>query len=152
MRGIFFMGLVVLILGLAVPAPAAEEGSPAHEAAEAIRKMEQVWIDAAKKKDTGPLESMLADDWTLTNPVGQVVGKEQFIDKVKDGTFKIDTGQYTDVKVRVYGDAAVVTGRVNIQGNWGDSDVSGDYAFTDTFIKHDGKWQEVAGQVTRATE
>ena len=40
------------------------------------------------------------------------------------------------MKVRVYGDTAVVIGRLTMKGRaWKGTDVSGDYAFTDTFVK-----------------
>ena len=141
--------LIALICGL--PLARGQAGSD-EQSAQSIRKREEGWIDAARSKDTKPLEEMLADDYTLTNPSGQVVGREEFLARIKDGTFKIESGEYSNLKVRVYGDAAVVTGRVAIKGMWAESDVSGVYAFTDTFIRHAGKWQQVAGQVTRMNE
>ena len=143
--------LLVAIVGVVwcVMATAAEPGSTKDDPSDAIRKMEQGWAAAAAKKDAGPLDEMLADDYTLTTPQGQLVGKSEFVDRVKDGTFALESADYSELKVRVYSDAAVVTGRLALKGKWGDSDVTGDYAFTDTFIRHDHKWQQVAGQVTR---
>ena len=142
---------IVATVAVAVAALAADQTSD-EPTGQKLQQMEQRWAEGAKKQDVTPLEAMLADDYTLTNPVGQVVGKDEFVGKIKDGAFKIDSADYSDMKVRVYGDAAVVTGRVSIRGSWDGTDVSGNYAFTDTFVKRAGKWQEVAGQVTRVGE
>jgi len=149
MKAIFALVLLMVLAFVYAPAPAAEEGGPDQQTQEKIQKMQQEWADAARDKNTGPLEAMLADDFTHTGPGGQLMTKDDFVGHIKDGTFKIDSLEYQNLKVRVYGDAAVATGKVVLKGNWGGTDVSGDYAFTDTFIKHDGKWRQVAGQVTR---
>jgi len=51
-----------------------------------------------------------------------------------------------DLKVRVYGDAAVVTGRFTTKETLKGRDISGQYRFTDTWIKKAGRWLCVAGQ------
>ena len=147
-RNIAF-ALMLIAAAVYLPARAAEEGSPDHEAQESIEKMMHAWPEAAHEKNTGPLEEMLADDFTHTGPGGQMMTREDFVGHIKDGTFKIESLEFQNLKVRVYGDAAVATGKISLKGNWGETDVSGDYAFTDTFVKHDGKWKQVAGQVTR---
>lgn len=125
------------------------DDADSQPAQENIQKMMRAWVEAARDKNTGPLEEMLADDFTHTGPGGQSMDKDTFVGHIKDGTFKIESLEHQDVKVRVYGNAAVVTGKIALKATWSDSDVSGDYAFTDTFIKHGDKWKQVAGQVTR---
>jgi len=141
--------LFVSLVVAAVVAPAIAQSDSTSGANKEIQDLERQWPQAAKKQDVAPLQSLLADDYTLTNPVGQIVPKAVFVEKIKDGSFKIESMEYSDLKVRVYGDAAVVTGRLALKGNWEGTDVSGDYAITDTFVKLAGKWREVAGQVTR---
>jgi ketosteroid isomerase-like protein len=123
--------------------------TPNDDAAKTIEKMEQQWADAARKLDTKPLEQMLADDYTLTLSVGRVVDKESYVGKIKDGSFKIESIDYGDMKTRVYGDCAVVIGRASVKGSWDGNDIGGDYAFTDTFVKKGSAWKQVASQITR---
>jgi len=55
---------------------------------------------------------------------------------------------WTDMKVHVYGDTAIVTGLNTTKGTFKGKDTSGAYRFTDVFVKRDGRWQVVA---TRAS-
>jgi hypothetical protein len=118
------------------------------DVAKSLEKMEQQWVYPAKKMDAKPLEQMLADDYTLTISVGRVVDKDSYVGKIKDGSFKIEAIEYSDMKTRVYGECAVVIGRANVKGTWDGNDISGDYAFTDTFVKTAGGWRQVASQIT----
>jgi hypothetical protein len=55
----------------------------------------------------------------------------------------------TNMKVRVYGDAAVVTGLGTRSGvNKGAAFKDRQFLWTDTFIRKDGRWQCVATQGT----
>lgn len=47
--------------------------------------------------------------------------------------------------VHVYGDAAVVTGKASLRNaKYKGKDISGDYLFTDTWVRKGGRWQVVA--------
>ena len=52
------------------------------------------------------------------------------------------------MKVRVYGDSAVVTGITSIKGTSGGTAFAVDVQFTDTLIKRDGKWRMVASHAS----
>ena len=55
----------------------------------------------------------------------------------------------SDVKVQLYGDSAVLTGRTDIKGKEKSQDISGAYRWLRVYVKRDGRWQVVAEQVTR---
>jgi len=139
--------VTVTLLTLAVAAPL--NGQSGNSTSDELEKLERQWAASAVKQDTKLIESLWSDDFELTNPVGQVAPKSMLIDKIKDGSFKIESFEYTSMKVRSYGETGVVRGRLTIKATWEGSDVGGEYAFTDTFVKLDGKWREVASQVTR---
>jgi uncharacterized protein (TIGR02246 family) len=138
----FAVALALIMVPLA-------KGQVDESISQQLQKLERQWGPAAQKQDAGPLADLYADDYTLTNPVGQVVPKSVMVEKVKDGTFKVESVEYANMKVRTYGDTAIVIGRLTIKGAWDGNDVGGEYAFTDTFVKQGGKWREVASQVTR---
>jgi Ketosteroid isomerase homolog len=68
---------------------------------------------------------------------------------VKSGDLKIESSTNEDMKVQVHGDTAVVTYRSTDKGNYKGNDLSGQYRWTDVFVKRNGRWQIVAGQGTR---
>jgi len=136
---------VLVLVGCVAPLRAASSDDVSKE----LQAAEQKWVAGAIKQDVSAMEALFSDDYTMTNPVGQVVPGKVLIGKVKDGSFKLESLDYSNMKVRAYGNAAVVTGKLTCKGNWEGNDVGGDYAFTDTFVKIDGQWREVASQVTR---
>ena len=146
MRNAQIIGLLALACTAALTFA---QSTTSDDSAKAIEKMERQWVDAAKKMDTKPLDQMLADDFTLTLSVGRVVDKDSYVGKIKDGSFKIESIDFSDMKTRVYGDCAVVVGRASVKGTWDGNDIGGDYAFTDTFVKKAGAWKQVASQITR---
>ena len=54
----------------------------------------------------------------------------------------------TTLKVRTYGDTAVVIGIATIAAKIKGEDESGDYSFTDVFVKQKGEWKAASGQAT----
>ena len=57
-----------------------------------------------------------------------------------------------DMKARVYGDAAVVTGGNTTKETIKGKDISGLYRWTDTWIKKAGRWQCVATHASKIAE
>ncbi len=119
---------------------------------QALMQIEQELLDALLKGDTSAGERYLADAFTFTAPDGTVQDKARFIADVKSGDLKIESSTNEDMKVQVHGDAAVVTYRSTDKGSYKGSDLSGQYRWTDVFVKRNGRWQIVAGQGTRITQ
>ena len=88
------------------------------------------------------LDAILADDLTEVAPSGAVGTKSSILSEAKSA--KVSVCKTEAMKVRVYGNAAVVRGVVTYK----DSTSGGEYQFTDTYIRRNGRWQCVATHET----
>ena len=107
-------------------------------------KLEHEWADAVVRGDLAVLDRIEANDLIVTDPDGKVSNKAQDLADVKSGAFKAESIKLDDMKVQVYGDTAVVTGRTTMKGQYNSRDISGQYRWTDVFVKRQGRWQVVA--------
>ena len=73
-------------------------------------KMESDWAAAASKKDIDTVGGMLANDWSGIGMGPDPVTKAQYLADYKSGVAKIDSITLSNMKVRVFGNTAVVTG------------------------------------------
>lgn len=108
-------------------------------------KLENEWAEAWVKSDVAFHDRIMADDYMWTSPWGWVTTKADDLALVKSGEDVITSWVLADMKVRVYGDAAVVAGRCAVKETYKGKDVSDQYRFTDTWVKRAGQWQCVAG-------
>jgi len=108
-------------------------------------KLENEWAEAWVKSDVAFYNRITVDDYTWTSPWGMVFTKAIDLALLKSGDDVIKSWVLADMKVRVYGDAAVVTGRDTIKETYKGKDVSGQHQWTHTWIKLAGHWQCVAG-------
>jgi ketosteroid isomerase-like protein len=113
-----------------------------------LMNTEQEILDAVVKGDTSVIEKYLAGDSVFTDPGGMVMDKAQFIADLKAGNLKLESSKPDDMKVHAHGNAAVVTYGTTDKGTYKGKDISGNYRWTDIFVKHKGSWQLVAGQGT----
>ena len=67
---------------------------------------------------------------------------------IKTGKIKLTANEVSDMKVRVYGDTAVVTGKSTAKGSINGIELKGPVMFTRVYVKKSGKWQSVAFQQT----
>jgi ketosteroid isomerase-like protein len=127
--------------GATVPTLQAAEKDDVETLLQLENDMAQAWV----QRDTRILERILADDCTLGGTGDFLINREQFLAGIDDPEFRTTSAIVDDLRIRVYGDAAVVTGRAVYRG-W--SKKGGKYVrrlrFTDTFIRRDGAWKCVA--------
>jgi ketosteroid isomerase-like protein len=110
-----------------------------------LRELEKDWGDALVKHDWAFLDQILADDYTWTGPDGKVWSKAQTLASLKSGEDVVSSSETDDLMVRVYGDAAVVTGRTTVKEQYKGKDISGQYRWTDMWVKdYAGRWRCVA--------
>lgn len=142
----FRAALLGLVL-LAVPVAALADALPADLAAAAHA------YDAAQVNgDRAALERLVADDYVLVNGAGAVQSKAQLIaDYVAPG-FKLDPFTIEEPVEKVWGDAAILGGRVNMTGTDGGQRFALVVRFVDTWARRDGQWRVVYSQVTRVAK
>jgi len=121
----------------------------AQDAAEQLKKLEIDRAAAVVKGDVAMLDKHTSDDYVLITMNGRMSGKAQMLDGFKSGQSKLTADDLSDLKVRVYGNAAVVTGKADVKGTLGGQDATGQVLFTRVYVKKDGRWQSVSFQQTR---
>jgi ketosteroid isomerase-like protein len=114
-------------------------------------KLENGWNDATVKHDWAFFDQILADDYTGTDFDGNIGTKPQFLESLKSGESVMTSSITDDMKVRIYGDAAVVTGRTTtVNEQYKGKDISGQYRWTEMWVKdYLGRWRCVADHSSR---
>jgi ketosteroid isomerase-like protein len=138
------------VVTLALPAdPAHAQERKQNRIEQAITKLENDWAEALLKGDQAAIDRIVAPEWTLVGPDGKVQSKAQADSDLKAGTVKFESFKLNDLKVSVFKNTAVAQGLETEKSSYKGKDTSGQYRFTDVFIKRDGRWQAVATQITR---
>jgi ketosteroid isomerase-like protein len=122
-----------------------------HQAEKEVLKVNKEYGDAIVRGDLSAYDRIVADDYIHTGSNGGVVGKAQQMEEMKTtaGDVKIEFGRGDDERVRVYGQAAVVTGRWEMKGKYKGEDFSEEERYTAVYVKRQGRWRLVAEQTTR---
>jgi uncharacterized protein (TIGR02246 family) len=124
---------------------AAGEGSSEQQ----IMLLENEGREATLKNDIEANDRLLADNWVNINVDGSITTKAKLIELLKAGSFKIMSIDNDEVMVRVYGDAAVVTGRSTTKrAGQGDDTVTRQVRFTRVYAKQQGRWRVVSAHNT----
>lgn len=130
----------------ASPRTASSESS---KAADEILALERARNEAILRGDSATLAAMTSDDYTFITLRGELRTKEEIVRGFATGTFKYESREISDLKVRIYGDTAVVVGRASQKGEENRTDYSGAYRFTRVYVRQKGRWITVALQTTR---
>ena len=78
--------------------------------AAAIRSLELKWAESYKQRKVDILASLLADDFVITVEDGMTYSKTGYISHSAEPSTKVEVAEISDVKVRLHGNTAVVTG------------------------------------------
>ena len=118
-----------------------------HNLTDYLKQIENDWIDASKSKNTNKLAEILADDWMGIGWDGKTSDKAKAVADLKGPGYSFEAVEVGPMKVRFFGNTAVVTGSDTEKSKGADGkDTSGKYAWTDVFVKQSGKWKAVASQ------
>ena len=128
---------------------------PAIEAE--VLKLEREWAAASQGHNSEPVKRIVADDVVMVYPDGTMGTKTDEIASIESGTITSDSWDLLEPKVTVLNEnVAFINGRAVIRnGKVRDPqtkrirDISGEYRFTDIYMRRNGKWQAVASQTTR---
>ena len=111
-----------------------------------VREAANGWTTGAVKQDSGALHRYLADDLQYAHAGGKTQNRDEYITAVMTGPSHYESFTFSDVKVKLYGKIAVLTGFVDVK-------MAGQEAFRvrtlQVYRDNDGQWQMCAHQSTR---
>jgi ketosteroid isomerase-like protein len=141
-------GVVALMLastGTAADTAARPLGQSANRIFEQIEKD---WANALVTADKAGLDRYEAPEYTLVTATGATLTRAQSDGELLNGHQHFDALQISDVEARCSGNLAVVTGHARSSEKYRSQDNSGDYEFTDVFVRRHGRWMAVHAQLT----
>lgn len=120
--------------------------------AKEILELNRAWAEAVTKGDAATLEKIFSDDVIVTAGNGNLRNKAE---EIKDATAGTDPDfawvrPFTteNERVRVYNDAAVVTGLVKWAFKYKGQEVNQERRYSHFYVKDKGQWRIVAQQVS----
>jgi ketosteroid isomerase-like protein len=125
------------------------QATPEVSVEQTLMQLERDWSQASLKKDIDTLNKIMADEWVNIDFQGKTVTKAQTIANLKTGLPATQAAGLGEMKVRVFGDSAIVTGSDTGKSGSKGKQVIEKYLWTDVFVRRNGRWQAVASQSTK---
>ena len=142
---------VLLAVSSAIAQPQSARPRAATSTEQAVQQQDQERIRAQIAADTVALRRIYADDFLGIGPTGVVRDKAQVIADFTSHALTYQSITTAEVRVRVYGNTAVETGRSTMVGHDRGKAVPRDNRFTRVWVKTAGRWQLVANHYSLMT-
>jgi len=113
-----------------------------------VKQIEIEWGEAFERGDLATLDRIMADDYILTDPLGNVRNKRESLAAITTKDVHFQSTKSDNVNVMINGDTAVVTGRSTFKGRYKGWSMTGRYQYTDVLVKRKGCWQAVSSHIT----
>jgi ketosteroid isomerase-like protein len=150
--------LAVLALSVGVaqrlrgPVVATSSSPSGSREEEEVLRVQREWMEAIRDKDVAALDRILTADYTYTDSRGGVTGKADSLRQARSTNDRMKAFRTTETKAQVYGDTAVVTGRLWVLGEVEGKPYQGEVRFTDILARIDGRWRAVAAHASRPVD
>ncbi len=105
-----------------------------------LERLAEDWASSERRGDTAFMQRTPTGDFAGIGPRGFMLAKDEWLERFTSGRLKYEYLEWDEVKVRVYGDAAVVTGRVKQEVSYQGQGMESDLRTTLVFVKQQGNW------------
>jgi len=107
-----------------------------------LEDLEYKLSDALVSKDETVLKELIFDDFSIA---GSSITKKSYIEIVKAPQLNFNSVEKSEMRIRIYGETAVVSGRNNTSRKIENGESSSVFNFMDVWVKSkNGNWQCVA--------
>lgn len=141
-------GAWLLILS-AFGGPAWGQAAP-DTAEQHLIALEREWNDAILRNDRAAAGAFMAEEWTEITSEGSVLTRTQDLDELVGG-YHATSLLLSDFRIRLFGDAALVSGITDERSSYKGKDTSGRFRWLDVWVRRAGRWVCVGSSVTRIT-
>ena len=117
-----------------------------------LNRLETIWNESQERGDADALDALWASDMEVAVPKMPVMQKADVLKFARSGRMKFINYQTSDSHIRIYGDAAVVTGRLQRTRVMNGQEISDDWRFTKMYVRQRGHWQVVSFHASEAVQ
>lgn len=126
----------------------AEGCAPDDSVKQEILNLAEQWARALISNDAQKIGDFMSDDWVIVGQNG-ITRKQDFLPSVESGDLTHETMELVGAaRVQIYGDTAVLSGRVTNNGHYKGAPFSADEWTTDVFLRCEGRWLCVISHIT----
>jgi ketosteroid isomerase-like protein len=143
--------LTFLVVAFALVQAAAAQTSPTADET-TLRQLEADWNAAHVRGDAAVLDRLFADDVVVQVPGMRVLNKTDAVGMFTTGRMKFDRYETSETTFRVYGETAIVTGRLRRTRTVASVVTDDDWRFTKVYLRRSGRWQVVSFHASNTTE
>lgn len=144
MRLILSSILVVLLSGQAMTYGA--------EGDDAILAAEKNWAKSVMAMDFKALDEIYSDDLIYAHSTGVTETKQQYLDKLKQGTQKYALIEHQNTTIKTFGNSAITHGNVRMKGTGAMGPFDSKLMMIHVWVMQNGKWRLVAHQTTKLSD
>jgi ketosteroid isomerase-like protein len=113
-----------------------------------FQEIENNFNDAVISNSVEEIKKCITIDWVLVDSQGGIIPQERFFNVLEQGLLSHTTMTKEVLRVKIYGDIALVTGRGQNTGTWQGKPMEADEWVTDVYKKENEKWLCVLTHLT----
>lgn len=113
-----------------------------------LRQLNAELAEAEVLRDVEALERLISTDYLGIDPSGSLLTKERIINTYGSGKVMLDSIITSDLRIRVFDNTGIITGRSLINGRSGLNEFNALFRYTDTYRKEGKGWQLISSQLT----
>jgi hypothetical protein len=115
---------------------------------EELRRLDKELSVATWTGDPTWFRQNLSEDYVLVTPNGTLRNKADVVSELATPGMKMDPFDAIEVQIRIYGETAVINGRMLQRFTLGRIRYANDLRYTDVYVKKRGRWWLVSGHAS----
>jgi ketosteroid isomerase-like protein len=120
-----------------------------------LKQLEMSWDAAVLRRDVGSIADLVTDDYEVTDMNGRIHNKSTVLHAVASDP-RMKPYRRDDVRVRIDGNTAVITGRIRWSHSDGNGNANGPFRATarylKVYVKQADGWKARTARATRSAE
>jgi ketosteroid isomerase-like protein len=117
-----------------------------------LESLNRQWLMAYKTKDLKALDSILSDDFVSVRADGLTSTKAELLKTVARTDRFVSDVTWSNLKINVWGNTAMVTARSNVSGSDKGEPFSISNEYADFYVRSKAGWRAVGAHVIRVFE
>ena len=142
---------LLVLTALALATPTFSQSSVDTDTSE-LQRLEKVWNESHERGEANALDALWAEDMEVAVPKMPVMQKPDALRFARSGRMKFLRYQTSNIHIRVYGNAAVVTGRLQRTRSMNGQEISDDWRFTKMYVREAEHWRVVSFHASEAAQ